>query len=539
MRTRLEPWRHRLLAVVGAAPLICCGGSFEGSDDDNGNAGSTGKGGTSTNGGATSGKGGATSGKGGATSGKGGSDSGGSTSTGGSTGMGGEAGTVMVGGGSNGSSFPCVNPTPLDPNYDSGYEVCDGFIHRPVITECHLGLPRPDSWEPTEFDTCTSDADCVDAAYGYCNYPAGGQIPGRVCEYGCIKDSECGAGSVCVCGTPVGRCQPATCTSDADCGGDFLCSTYSDITCGYAGFACQTPADTCGGNSDCGFNYCELLESGQRQCSMTGCLAIGRPFLVASEARLAAEARRGDWLAEIAAPSVAALSLEERSQLAAFWTRAGLMEHASIAAFARFTLGLLALGAPAELVQAGSAASADETRHAEVCFALASTYAGKATGPGPLEVRGALDDLTLATLLTTTIREGCAGETLAAIEASEQAAHASDPVVKRLLSAIAEDETRHAELAWRFVAWALERGGAELKQLARAEFQRCLLEDVALEPTVGLERHGVLSTNARLELRQRALREVVMPCARALLGSGTPPEPDAGRAGEQAETAPA
>ena len=198
------------------------------------------------------------------------------------------------------------------------------------------------------------------------------------------------------------------------------------------------------------------------------------------------------------------------------------MEHASIAAFARFTLGLLALGAPAELVQASNEACADETRHTLACFALASAYANEPLGPGPLDVGGALDDLSLATLAVTTIREGCAGETLAAIEAAEQAAQASDPLLRRVLSGIAADEARHAELAWRFVRWALERGGAELGELARAEFERCLVSssDPAPAAALDLERHGVLSASASSRLRQRALSEVVLPCARALLGRG-------------------
>ena len=91
--------------------------------------------------------------------------------------------------------------------------------------------------------------------------------------------------------------------------------------------------------------------------------------------------------------------------------------------------------------------------------------------------------------------------------------------MKRVLEGIAEDEARHAELAWRFVAWALERGGRELQELARAEFERCLTSAPAPASggAVELERHGVLSPRSSHELRQRALADVVLPCARALL----------------------
>ena len=53
--------------------------------------------------------------------------------------------------------------------------------------------------------------------------------------------------------------------------------------------------------------------------------------------------------------------------------------------------------------------------------------------------------------------EGCLGETSAALEALEAADSAADPVVVAAYSQIARDEQRHAELAFRFVRWALER----------------------------------------------------------------------------------
>ncbi len=63
----------------------------------------------------------------------------------------------------------------------------------------------------------------------------------------------------------------------------------------------------------------------------------------------------------------------ERAALGAAWLRNALMEHASVAALARFTLELLAVGAPADLIRDSNAAASDETRHAELCFALAAS----------------------------------------------------------------------------------------------------------------------------------------------------------------------
>ena len=68
-------------------------------------------------------------------------------------------------------------------------------------------------------------------------------------------------------------------------------------------------------------------------------------FLVKAEARLAPVATRSDWSAAIS-PSLA-IDASTRARLAAAWTVIGQMEHASIAAFARFALQLMCVGAPA------------------------------------------------------------------------------------------------------------------------------------------------------------------------------------------------
>ncbi|HEU4410347.1 MAG TPA: hypothetical protein VFS43_34150, partial [Polyangiaceae bacterium] len=78
---------------------------------------------------------------------------------------------------------------------------------------------------------------------------------------------------------------------------------------------------------------------------------VGRPFRVEGVNRLAPLAARGDWsLPPAAAEGVDALPAPLRAELGAYWARLGQMEHASVAAFARFALHLLALGAPSELV---------------------------------------------------------------------------------------------------------------------------------------------------------------------------------------------
>jgi hypothetical protein len=200
------------------------------------------------------------------------------------------------------------------------------------------------------------------------------------------------------------------------------------------------------------------------------------------------------------------------------------MEHASIAAFARFSLQLLALGAPASLVEASAQALVDETRHARLCFGLAARYAEGEMAPGPLDVNGALDQVDLLDIVRLAIDEGCVGESVAALEAQAAADLATDPSVKRLLAAIAADETRHAELAFRFVAWAAARD-ARVQSVVRSRLRTLLveagtaLESAQLKGSAALLAHGVLDAATRCELRHAALRDVVMPALRALAGN--------------------
>jgi hypothetical protein len=209
------------------------------------------------------------------------------------------------------------------------------------------------------------------------------------------------------------------------------------------------------------------------------------------------------------------------------------MEHASVAAFARFSLDLLALGAPAELVALAAEALADETRHARLAFGLASTYGGGPVGPGLLALGAALAATSFEDIVVTAFREACIGETLAASEVAESASRATDPVAARLLSDVAVDESRHAAPGFRFVRWALET----LPGSERASLEARLLEVLGQELSAAsappatcldaaetrLTAHGVLPEGVRLELRRRALAEVVAPCVRALLSR------DAGR----------
>ena len=86
----------------------------------------------------------------------------------------------------------------------------------------------------------------------------------------------------------------------------------------------------------------------------------------------------------------------------------------------------------------------------------------------------------------------CVAETLAAVDVRRRAED-GDATERAALLAIADDEDRHAELAWRTLAWGIRSGGTP----ARAALAAALRE---LAPS-----------------EDPALAQLVRPCAAALL----------------------
>jgi len=243
----------------------------------------------------------------------------------------------------------------------------------------------------------------------------------------------------------------------------------------------------------------------------------GRPFLVEGALRQSELVDSTAWVdIAIADAPFAALDRTTCQAIAEYWAKAGLMEHASIAAFARFVLQLLALGAPPDLVARATEAIADETRHAGLCFGQASRYAGYGVGPSPLDVTHALDRVDLLAVVELVIDEGCIGETGAALEAAWAAEAATDPSARAVLSRIAEDEARHAELAYAFVAWASRQDGRVLP-LVRSKLAAALATASGDSPSASLDperdsllaAHGVLPTSTRQAAQRAALAEIL------------------------------
>ena len=199
------------------------------------------------------------------------------------------------------------------------------------------------------------------------------------------------------------------------------------------------------------------------------------------------------------------------------------MEHASIGAFARFTLQLLSVGAPPRLLEAAQRAALDEISHARGCFAIAERILGRPVGPGPL---GIASDSFLGTMDPTaivlaTVREGCIEETIGVIQAQVALQEAVLPEVRDHLERVAEEEARHAELAWDFVRWMAGRGEGALRGKVRAAFQPPPSRSAprASPHRASWRAYGLLTPACRHEIERRAWAEVVTPTAEALMGA--------------------
>jgi hypothetical protein len=218
----------------------------------------------------------------------------------------------------------------------------------------------------------------------------------------------------------------------------------------------------------------------------------------------------------IGSPSQTPGALPElvREAAAAYWLRAALLEHASVASFARFSLELMRYGAPADLLAQSHQAGLDEIEHARLCFALASRYAGTQLGPDELPLGGSIElSTSLADFAEAVALEGCIGETLAAIDAAARLKGTTDPAVATALRVIIDDESRHAMLAWRTIRWLLSR---DTDGTVRARLDEVFA--AVPEPPTGIRRcdptaraHGLLTADEEQAVARDAWERVILP----------------------------
>lgn len=215
--------------------------------------------------------------------------------------------------------------------------------------------------------------------------------------------------------------------------------------------------------------------------------------------------------------------MELAHRAAKVWVEAGLAEHASVAAFSRFVLQLLRLAAPPELLRSAIRAMDDEVEHARLCFGVAKYLSGESAGPGPLDVRGALDFTDgIASIIDAVIVEGCLSETISARHAAVAAIRVQDPAIRSVLERIADDEARHSELSWRFLTWVLTAHPC-LNGHVRTTFDIALAGQMDVgkdDQGGGLEAYGHLDAPSKQSVATQTIHELIRPRIGELLGIG-------------------
>ena len=349
---------------------------------------------------------------------------------------------------------------------------------------------------------------------------------------GCAVDSDCETGFQCLCYSDQasGQCVPATCTEGSECEmGACGVSNFYDGCVSQVSLACYTDRDLCRGSEECaeqtGVAACYASDDGWR-CSEYDC-AIGRPLLEAGNCQVAPITIGEGWVKEIPHLNCSSLSAEEKAYVLTRWKSIVQLEHSSVASFARFTLQLMSLGAPAELLHATQLAAADEVRHTQQAAEILSALSGNIVSLGDLSTDTLTLTCTREQLMSQLIHEACVGETLGVAEVTEAARLCTHPLVRTHLEHVRDDETRHAQLAWQSLHWLIESAPiheqAALSQLALECFEKAR-QDLVSQPilkrsemvTRNMNILGVLTPSQVYLTRSIAYQEVIEPCLEVL-----------------------
>jgi hypothetical protein len=248
----------------------------------------------------------------------------------------------------------------------------------------------------------------------------------------------------------------------------------------------------------------------------------GRPLTVQGVPRVATISRSDQWCGPVG-PNCRGITQLQRRKIASVWYQSALYEHASVASFARFSMELMALGAPSDLVLGACHAQADEVVHARACFSMASFFAGQTLGPGAFDMDGSFShNVTPEHVLVQTILEACINETFAAAEAAWLAEKAEDDEIVQIHHKIGIDESRHAALGWKTVRWVLQQH-PELCGLASRTFshfgESLSADDSSAADDNWVAAYGCMPVGQRGTLQKHVWKNVIAPCAETLLNA--------------------
>jgi hypothetical protein len=262
-----------------------------------------------------------------------------------------------------------------------------------------------------------------------------------------------------------GGCTPASLPPDQP-----PCSTFRQIPCdqralvGDAGESHPKLCDLCKEDGGLSIGFCGVARD-----------SADIPYVTCTPCVIG---RRPEGFREVAAT--------EGEELGRYFAEAAQLEAASVGAFLVLEGELRARGAPPDLLRRAARAAGDEVRHAREMAELALAL-GAAPGSWQetpvVEPPAARSDEAIA--IENAI-EGQVRETFGALVAMWQAAKAEDAGVAERMARVAEDETRHAALAWAVASFTddrLDTAGRARVARARNEALAALKREIATSPS--------------------------------------------------------
>lgn len=214
--------------------------------------------------------------------------------------------------------------------------------------------------------------------------------------------------------------------------------------------------------------------------------------------------------------NVAALSREQRDELAALWQGRANSESSVRVVFDQLVVELTATGAHPDVIALARTAADDEARHAAICVELANAYRGHAiplaTAPALRLPDHGVSARTRAALHA--INLCCIGETIAVAFVEACVAACADPSLRDIHRHHLADEVRHARVGWAHLA-SLDVAdrhalAPRLQDLLRAQVSAWEARIHEL-PEAGIPGHGYPPRAELIAIVHGAIRDLVLP----------------------------
>lgn len=218
-------------------------------------------------------------------------------------------------------------------------------------------------------------------------------------------------------------------------------------------------------------------------------------------------------------PTIDELTSEERAIATAVWAGRAESELRAAGSFAYIADVLLIAGAPDELVALARRAIVDEQRHSEICWRVATAFAGRELpAPRRLPVQIPRHHRAAPELrrVLHVVGQSCLNETTGSAFLELCRAGARAPLASSALHELLSDEIDHARIGWAFVASPV------VSPATRAEVAAWLPELVAMNLaawrarpryaiTPGLVAHGCPSWDAVDAAVIAAIDDLIIP----------------------------